>query len=229
MIDASVDSISHDLLVGLTGAYSSNHHSGGFRTFPQRDDTRIFEGGSGGGGQFGIAAELILSRFFSIDARAMYDIRPAQFETPVNAVLILTPPNGMEYRNDTSVRADVDYRMLTFDAMLSGRVLELGKDVFITFSVGPSISLVQSATITQWTERYDGSGDRHYQSENSDVREPQDIRYAVKAGTGIDFRASERFWIHARVHGDYGLSEVTMTENWQVNSALIQFDVLYAL
>lgn len=227
LVDVSFEAERGTWLVGLATGYSLSYHTGGFRSVPGRDDVGVMEEGNGGGYQLGLTAEYLLSRYFSLVGRTVYDVRPSTFERAFPDTLFMEP--GPQPAADSTARAEVGYRLITTDLLLSGRVVSFSPAVFLSLALGGSIGLVAGSDVTHWGERTDGSGARVYYSSDRPIDAQNSVRLAMKGGAGIEWHAAESVWIHARSMYDYGISDVSAASNWQLSSLLFQFDLLLSL
>jgi hypothetical protein len=228
LIDLSLDVEPGSWLVGLASGYSSNFRTGGFRAVPGREDVPVLEDGRGGGFQIGVVAEYLLSRYFVLDGRVVYDMRAGHFERSWPDTLILLG-SGERRPGDTTGRADVAYRLVTTDLLLSGRLGRISEDLAFTLSAGPSFGLIVGTEVDQWVERTDGTGARSYSSTDRSIAAHNELRLAFKAGGGLEWQAADRLWVNARAVYEIGITEVTDSENWQLDALLFQLDLLVAL
>lgn len=230
LVDADLRAPAEGWLFGVTGAFSLNMHSGGFRTVPGSETMPLFESGTGSGFQVGLALERIITPALAFDARVMYDNRPGLFTKGAPGVLFLVPgtSNVLTSEPDSTFHSDIDYALVTADFMLTANVVRFSPDVFFVLSAGPSLSVVTNGTMTQWSELRDGRRSTTY-ADDQPIGGAVGTRLALKGGGGLDVRLGDRLWSHMRAHYDIGLSDVSQHENWQLNTVLFQVDLLYAL
>lgn len=228
------------LYIGVTGALSSNFHSGGFRM--AGDSSAVFEGGNGAGSQIGLTARYQFTKQWAIDGRVVLDARPASFDFPTGALMLIPGTNGVVTMK-ISNRAEVEYELITSDLLITA-LKPLSDAVSASFTIGPSVGIVQLAKITKtqtldspdsarfmnnWDYPISADGRTIYFARGEDIASLNDLRISAKAGVGIDVDMLELVTLRAGIFYDYGLTDVTDSENWNVSSLSCQFDVLFAI
>jgi hypothetical protein len=234
--------------VGPTAAFSRNLHTGGFRVAPGGDttvcDCGVFQDGTGDGWQAGIAARLQVSSILALDARVTYDSRPGHFEVELPDALVIMPGTGEVVTQRTFARSDVEYDLVTIDALASLNLLRVGP-VFLTVSAGPSLGFVQVGRYSQYQDLEEPPNARFtnpqgYETENegrrlvfardAEIPGMSSTRLSVKGGGSVDLHLLDMLLlVRAGAYYDRALSDLSSAENWQVHSTLFQLDFLVRL
>jgi opacity protein-like surface antigen len=237
----SDDSISR-WSVGVTGAYSRSYHTGGFRSYGD-PSCGVFSDGSGSGYQAGIAGRFAPGGLLALDVRATLDSRPGIFESTSGNCQLIVPSSPEPIVQKVYERSEIVYELATLDMMLTARA-PLGDAIAFTASLGPTVSIVRNGRITQYQEIISPDSARFlnvegYPTENDgrrvyfarDMKIPQmsSTRFSIKAGVGLEGELVERLTLRGGVYYDRALTDVTVSENWQVHSLLGELTVLFAL
>ena len=233
------------ILVGPTFAISRNYHTGGFRTI---DDPGcpLFEDGTGWGMAVGLSAEFLPSvdGRWGIIPRVTFDQRPGQFrqELPNAKVLLPNPidPNVPQVVDQTvSTTSDITYSLLNFEVMYKYEILLLG-DLRVGVAAGPAFQYVMGGTNRQVQDLETPENARFINPdgrpvENSgrrliffdgDIPDRSSTRISAKGGLQGDIGLFDNQWaLIPGVYYDYGFTDVTPSENWQLSSIFFQVDL----
>jgi hypothetical protein len=236
--------------VGVTGALSHNIHSGGFRLFSAGNGQvdgcgcATFEDGAGDGGQAGLAARLQVAPVLAIDARVTYDSRPGHFVVQLPEAVLVDASGNELLRQTVRASSDVEYKLITVEALATLNAFKIIPGLFVTLSAGPSLGIVQDGKIDQYQDLIEpqngrfvnpdgypteNEGRRMYFLRHTNIPEMNGTRLSAKGGAGIDAHLFDALIVRGGVYFDYGLTDLTEAENWRVNSTLYQLDILVAL
>jgi hypothetical protein len=236
------------MAVGVTGALSSNFHEGGFGRFYQAGtadcDCPQFNDGTGDGYQVGVAFRYQLLQIIALDARAVFDSRPAHFEEQLPEAQVIEPGGGPNVLTQTVVaKSDVVYQTATFEVLATAR-LAINDIIALSASIGPGFGFVTTGTITQSQELVSPSNARFenpqgFESENEgrrlvfvrdiDIPERSAMRTSVKVGGAVELGPIASVLVRGGVYYDRGLTGVRTTGDWKISSMLYQLDLMFVL
>ena len=233
------------ILVGPTFGVNRNYHSGGFRTI---DDPScpLFEDGTGWGFNVGLSAEFLpsVNGTWGIIPRITFDQRPGQFrqELPNAKVLLPNPvdPEQPEIVDQTiSTTSDITYSLLNAEVMYKQEVLLLG-DLRVGVLAGPAFQYILGGTNRQVQDldepqnaRFINPDDRPTENNgrrliffDGDIPDRASTRVSVKAGLQGEIGIFNNQWaMIPGIYYDYGLTDVTPGENWQLSTVVFQVDL----
>ena len=232
------------VLVGPTFSINRNYHTGGFRTI---DDPGcpLFEDGTGWGYGVGLSAEFLPSvdGRWGIIPRVSFEQRPGQFrqELPNAKVLLPNPaaPNEPTIVDQTvSTTSDITYTLLNVEVMYKQEVLILG-DFRVGVAAGPAFQYVMGGTNRQVQDLEEPENARFVNIDNrptakngrqiiffdGDIPQRSGTRFSLKGGVQGEIGLFDNQWaMIPGVYYDYGLTDVTPAENWQLSSIIFQLD-----
>ncbi len=233
------------ILIGPTFSVNRNYHSGGFRTI---DDPScpLFQDGSGWGFGVGLSAEFLpsINGSWGIIPRITFEQRPGSFHEELPEAQVLLP--GQDENEDpivveqtVSTSSEIVYTLLNAEVMYKQEVLVLD-DLRIGVLGGPAVNYVIGGTIRQTqdletpenarfinpTNQPAENNGRRLVFKDGDIDSRNAIRFSLKAGVQGEFGLFGNQWIMTPgVYYDYGLTEVTNTENWNLSSIIFQVDL----
>jgi len=227
------------VLVGPFGGVTRNFHSGGFRVIDE-PNCPIFEQGGGWGFIAGISAEFQLGKSWSIIPRIGYDARPGKFSQTLPDVLVLIPGEKEPVKQTVSTKSDITYSMVTAQVMYKQEFAQIGKKLRFAAAIGPSASYVLSGKIYQ-TQHLDAPSNARFVNPgklptpdngqtlifaDGDIPGVSQTRFSLTAGIQAEFGLFGNAWIMTPgVYYDYGLTDVTKNENWQLSSIIMMVDL----
>jgi hypothetical protein len=180
---------------------------------------------------------------FGLVTRLCYESRPgsAQQDRPEAKVLL---PSGVATQKVTSA-TDIKYTLLTLDLMGRWRFASFGEGGGLSLSAGPSLGSVLDARYTARQNlvgyppdvrfqnpqglRTENNGQTIYYADNEPIHTKNQFRLSLRGGIQGEFGSPNGFQICPGVFYDYGLSNVTESENWHLNSFLFLVDFRHAL
>ncbi|MGE3801604.1 MAG: outer membrane beta-barrel protein, partial [Candidatus Kapaibacterium sp.] len=217
----------------------------GFRTNDE-PGCPLFEDGNGWGFLVGLSAEFLPSvdGRWGIIPRITFDQRPGQFRQELpNAKVLL--PNPADPKNPTvvdqtvSTTSDITYSLLNVEVMYKHEILLLG-DFRVGAAVGPAFQYIMGGTNRQVQDLEEPLNARFVNpdgrpTENNgrrliffdgDIPERSSTRFSAKAGLQGEIGIFDNQWaLTPGVYYDYGLTDVTPTENWQLSTIIFQVDL----
>lgn len=233
------------ILIGPTVSVNRNYHTGGFRTI---DDPTcpVFQDGSGWGFGVGLSAEFLpsVNGSWGIIPRITFEQRPGQFHEELPDAQVLLPGAGQNgnpviVEQTVSTTSDIVYTLLNAEVMYKQELLLLD-DLRISVLGGPAFGYVIGGTIRQIQDLETPENARfinptNLPSENNgrrlifkddDIPARNATRFSLKAGVQGEFGLFDNQWIMSPgVYYDYGLTEVTDGENWNLSSIIFQVDM----
>ena len=234
------------ILIGPTVSVNRNYHSGGFRTIADDPSCPVFQDGNGWGFGVGLSAEFLpsINGTWGIIPRITFEQRPGQFneELPNAEVLLPNPdPNAdPEIVSQTvSTSSDIVYTILNAEVMYKQEVLILD-GLRIGVLGGPAFGYVIGGTIRQVQDLETPENARFINNQglveenngrtlvfaDGDIPARSSTRFSLKAGVQGEFGLFGNQWIMTPgVYYDYGLTEVTDTESWNLSSIIFQVDM----
>ncbi|MBS1912475.1 MAG: outer membrane beta-barrel protein [Bacteroidetes bacterium] len=225
------------LLIGPRVGVNRNYHTGGFLTI-QGENCPKFQSGSGWGFLAGITAEFIPGTSWSIVPAVTYESRPGNFKQQLPDVLVLL--DGVGVTQTVSATSDITYQLLSAEVMYKQEIWTPAKAFRMSVAAGPVFSYVLGGKNTQYQDldqpanaRFlnpDGlptgnNGRRLIYADNIDIPGRNAIRFSLKAGLQFEVGLfHNKIMMYPGVFYDYGLTNVTSSENWGLNSILFQVD-----
>jgi hypothetical protein len=229
------------LLLGPRIGISRNYHSGGFRTFTADETCPLYEAGSGWGYFAGITAEFIPAKAtWSIIPAIVYESRPGSFKQELEPVTVLLENQTEPVQQIVTTSSDIVYKLVTAEVLYKQEFASIGKGFRVSVAGGPTASYVLDGKVTQVQDLVSptnarfintdnlptaNSGRRLIYADNKDIPGRNTIRFSLKAGVQAEIGLFNNALImYPGAFFDYGLSNVTNTENWGLNSILFQLD-----
>ncbi len=228
------------VLVGPRVGITRNFHTGGFRTIND-PNCPIFESGSGWGFLVGFTAEFQTGATWSIVPAITYDTRPGNFtqELPDAKVLL---PNETEPVNQTvSTTSDIKMSMLVAEVMYKQEFAKIGNGFRLSATVGPTAAYILSGKITQVQDlilpenaRFSNplkletrnNGRTLVFAQDSTIDGLASTRFSLKAGIQAEIGLfNNQYMLYPGVFYDYGLTDVTSKENWNLSRIIFQVDL----
>ena len=233
------------VLVGPTFGITRNYHTGNFRII---DDPGcpLFTDGTGWGYLVGLTAEFLpnINGTWGIIPRVTFEQRPAQFSEELpNAKVLL--PNQQDPENPTivdqtvSTLSDITYSLMNVEVLYKQELALLG-DLRFSVLAGPAFQYVLGGTKRQ-TQTLDQPQEAVFKNPQNlptedfgrtlvffdgDIPERAGTRFSVKGGVQGEIGLFNNDWILTPgVFYDYGLTDVTPTESWQLHSVIFQVDL----
>jgi hypothetical protein len=232
------------ILAGPTAGINRNFHTGGFRTI-EEPSCPIFESGTGWGPSGGMSAEFYTdhSASWSIIPRFMFESRPGQFRQELPDVAVLAQGQAEPVNQSVTVSSNVMYQLVTAELFYKREIFDIGS-LRLGVAGGPSASYVIGGANRQVQDLIDPPNARFSNpsglpAENSgrrlilydnDIPGRHDFRFSLKAGMQVEVPLFHNKWIMTPgIYYDYGITDVTSLENWQLNSLLFVVDLRYGL
>jgi hypothetical protein len=230
-------------LIGPVVGVNQNFHSGGFRTVSSDESCPVFTSGGGVGFLGGASAEINAGPKSGVVARLTYESRPGTFENELPESYIL-PEDGTEAVKQTVVAtSEVSYSILNAEVLYKYEVAQAGP-LKIGVAAGPAFGLVLSGhnrqvqdLITPENARFSNesnlteeNGGRRLVFFDGDLPDRNGIRLSLKAGVQAETGLFGNEWIMTPgLYYDFGLSDVTSGDNWQLNTLSFVIDFRHAL
>ena len=226
------------VLIGPVIGVNRNFHTGGFRTVTADESCPVFEKGSGWGFLAGITAELLLGESWSLIPRLTYESRPGSFTSELPDALVLLPGTTEVVNQTVTASSEVDYTILNAEVLYKQEVADLG-GMRIGVAAGPALALVMAAHNRQVQDLIEPENARFtnpqgYETENNgrrlvffddEVPARSGMRFSLKAGVQAEVGLFGNAWIMTPgLYYDFGLSDVTTAENWQLNTLMFMVD-----
>ena len=225
------------VLVGPVIGGTRNMHSGGFRTIDE-PNCPIFTSGSGWGILGGVTAEFQFGETWSIIPRVTYQTRPGSFTQTLPDALVLLPGQQNPVNQSVTTSSEITYELLTTEVMFKQEFAELGP-VRLGVAAGPSFSYVIGGNNYQIQDLIDPPNARFVNptglpTDNNGRRliryddaipGRESIRFSFKGGLQGEFGLFNNAWLMSPgIYYDYGITDVTAAENWQLSSIMFQID-----
>lgn len=227
------------VVVGVDRAY----HDGGFRLLTASSG-RVFENGAGWGYTAGVSLEIGMGRNSSIVARMAYGSRPGNFQVTYTHAPNFSPvyQGGVEITDVTiTAESEVAYALLSAEALYQ-YMLSVSPGLRLGAAVGPAFGYVLDAKVRQaealvypTDARFEGGG---YPTTNdgrglvlfdADIPEHSTTRLSLKGGVLAEIALPGSGWLLSPgVYYDYGLTDVSSSENWNLSALSLQLDLRYA-
>jgi hypothetical protein len=226
------------VLVGPVAGVTRNFHTGGFRVIDE-PNCPIFEQGGGWGFLGGISAEFQLGKSWSIIPRIYYEARPGKFQQTLPDVLVLIPGSTTPVSQTVSTTSDITYNLVTASVMYKQEFAQIGKGLRFAAAVGPTASYVLSGKIHQVqdlekpenarfvnpTGKETANNGREIIFANGPIPGANSTRFSLMGGIQAEFGLFNNAWIMTPgAYYDYGLTDVTKNENWNLSSIIFMVD-----
>lgn len=233
------------IYVGPVIGYNRSLHASGFQSIAGDVLCPDFTQGNGNGYYFGGSIEYLLGHpkdsKSSIIARVVYSFLPAGYQIPGDRLPSLDPDGNVVYSTTRHV-AEIKYSMVEFEAIYK---LNLFNSYF-GIVVGPTVGLVVKSQREQRMElieplnaQFDPSsnqfGNVKYINNNRAIITGQDnipgkspIRVGVKAGVQYEMPVG-RLLLVPSLYYNFGITEVSATDNLRINALQAGVDLRFAL
>ena len=233
------------VLVGPTFGVNRNYHSGGFRTIPD-PGCPLFEDGTGWGFAIGFSAEFlpVVDGRWGIISRFTFEQRPGQFRQDLPNAKVLRqsqtdPNNSVIVDQSVSTTSDITYSLLNAEVMYKQEILHLS-DIRIGVLAGPAFQYVIGGTNRQVQDLEAPDNARFTNPEgyptarsgrqliffDGNIPDRNGARISVKAGLQGEIGLFDNQWsMTPGIYYDYGLTDVTTAESWQLHSMFFQVDL----
>lgn len=237
------DDFKTKVLIGPVGGAGMNYHTGGFRIISEAS-CPVFTSGSGWGFLVGLSGEVQPSERWSLVPRLTYESRPAMFKEYLDAARVLVDSVNV-VEQIVSTTSDVKFSFINLEVMYSRQVLQLGRSFRLSASAGPAVGYVLGGTITQVQDLEqplnaqfvnpnglptENNSRRLIYSKDRTIDGLQQFRFSVKGGVNAEVGLFNDEWIlYPGVYYDFGLTNVTRNENWNLNTIIFQIDLRRAL
>lgn len=225
------------VLIGPVVGLSHNMHSGGFRTLAE-ENCPIFTEGSGTGFLAGITAEFQLGETFSIIPRATYQSRPGSFTQTLPDALVLLPGQNTPVTQSVTTNSEISYSLAILEVMYKQEFAELGP-IRLGAAFGPTFGFVVGGDNYQTQDLIEPANARFVNPDGLPVEnngrtlifndgaipERAGTRFSIKGGLQGEFGLFNDAWLMSPgIYYDYGLTDVTTAEAWQLNTIMFQVD-----
>jgi hypothetical protein len=232
------------VLVGPTIAINRNYHTGGFPSIKE-PICPVFRNGTGWGYAVGLSAEFAptINSTWGIIPRMTFELRPGQFREDLPDIGVISPnpddPDNPTVVNQTVfVESDITYALLNFEVLFRQQFAQFG-NVRLSLLGGPAGQYVVEASNRQMEQLEEPANARFRNPDGlreedfgrrlilyeGNIPQRHSVRFSTKFGLqgeiplfGYDWVLTPGFYF------DYGITDVTPTENWQLNSAMFQLD-----
>ncbi len=232
------------VLVGPTFGMTRNYHSGNFRII---DDPScpFFTDGTGWGFLVGLSAEFLpsIDGRWGIIPRISFEQRPATFTEELPDAQVLLPgadPNNPQVVNQTiTTLSEITYTLMNVEVLYKQEIAQLG-DFRVGLLAGPAFQYILAGTKRQQQDLVEPLEAKFQNPENlptenggrtlvffdGDITNRNATRFSVKGGVQGEIGLFDDDWILTPgVYYDYGFTEVTNTEDWQLSSIIFQVDL----
>lgn len=225
------------VLIGPVIGGTRNYHTGGFRTIND-PICPIFESGTGWGILAGLSAEFQIGETWSLIPRICFDQRPGKFTQDLPDAKVLVPPLTEPITQTISAISTVTYQMLTAEVMYKQEFAKIGK-VRLALAAGPVMGLVLGGKNRQVHNLIEPQNARFINLNNlptenngrtlvffdADIPSRNSSRFSLKGGLQVEFGLFNNAIIATPgIYYDYGLTQVSGTENWNLSSMLFHID-----
>ena len=226
------------LMIGPSLGFNRSFHSGGFRTISADETCPVFEGGGGWGFMIGGNAEFALGDNAGLIARLGYESRPATFEADLPASYVLQEGSNEAVPQTLVARSEISYSLVNIDALYRHQIAMLGTSP-ISIIAGPTVGIVVGGGNRQMHDlilpenaRFENPNNYPLERDgrrmivfDGDIPERSGVRLSLKAGVQTELRIFGNAWTLAPgLYYDFGLSDVSAAENWQVSSLMLGVD-----
>ncbi|MBS1912476.1 MAG: hypothetical protein JST22_10860 [Bacteroidetes bacterium] len=227
------------MLIGPRLGINRDYHSGGFHTI-EGLDCSTFTSGSGWGYLFGLTAEFSGDRSWSIVPAVTYESRPGNFRQSLPDVMVLL--NEVAVNQSAVDESDISYQIFSAEALFKQEVWAPAEAFRMSVAAGPVASYVVGARSSQYEDLIQpenarlinpdparfgvgNNGRRLIYAADVDIPGRHAWRLSLKAGMQFEVGLfHNQIMMYPGVFYDYGLTDVTGSENWRLNSILFQVD-----
>ena len=226
------------VLIGPVIGLNRNFHTGGFRTVTADESCPVFEKGSGWGFLGGITAELLFGEDWSIIPRLTYESRPGSFQSELPDALVLLPNSQDVVTQTVTASSEISYSIISAEVMYKKEIADLG-GMRIAVAGGPAVGfaigghnrqtqdlvLPENARFTNPDNYPEEENGRRLVFFDDAIPAKNPLRLSLKAGLQSEVGLFGNAWIMTPgLYYDYGLTDVTSGENWQVNTLMFMLD-----
>jgi hypothetical protein len=227
------------ILAGPVVGVTRNFHTGGFRTIDE-PLCPMFEEGSGWGYLLGVTAEYIprMDGYWSLIPRVTYERRPGNFTEHLPEVPVLPAGEHVPINQSVDVVSTVSYDLLSAELMYKREFAQIG---YVRFAAeaGPAGALVLGGRNRQTEDLIDPPnarfinplglptelGGRRLILYDGDIPGRIGTRLSLKGGVQAEIPLFDFAWIMTPgIYYDYGITDVTHSENWRLNSLIFTVD-----
>ena len=231
--------------VGPVLGYNRSLHASGFQSVAGDVLCPDFTEGNGNGFYFGLSAEYLLGSpkdsKSSIIARAVYSYLPAYYEKPGDNLPSLDESGNVVYSEVRHV-AEIKYSMLEIEGIYKLNLFNSNFGVVVGPTVGfvlaserqqrmelisPLNAVFDSTLFEPGTVRYINNG-RAIITGEDDIPDKSPIRVAVKVGAQYEMPIG-RLLLVPCIYYNFGITEVSASDNLRINALQAGFDLRFAL
>jgi len=228
------------VLVGPRLGINRNFHTGGFRVITD-PLCPIFESGGGWGFQVGVTAEIQTGKTWSIVPAVTYESRPGAFTQSLPDAKVLLSGMDTPVNQTVSTSSDVTYQFMNAEVLYKQDIYQVSNGFRISVTAGPAFQYIMSGKISQTMHldepenarfipqtgiTYTDNGRTAVFRDNADIPSLSSTRVSLKAGIQGEIGLFNNSWmLYPGVFYDYGLTDVTSAENWQLSTILFQVDL----
>ncbi|HVZ38269.1 MAG TPA: hypothetical protein VHI13_03260 [Candidatus Kapabacteria bacterium] len=227
------------ILLGPRLGVNRDYHSGGFATIEGANCPK-FTSGSGWGMLLGLTAEFSGGKSWSIVPALTYESRPGNFREALPDVQVLL--NDVAVTQSVSATSDISYRILSAEVLYKQEIWTPTATFRASVAAGPVGSYVVGVQNSQYQDLEQpanarfinpdpthftlaGNGRRLVYGANVNVPGRNAFRFALKAGVQLEVGLfNNGIIMYPGLFYDLGLTDVTSSENWGLNSILFQVD-----
>ncbi len=230
-------------LFGPVVGLNRNFHTGGFRSITDPTCPH-FEDGKGMGYLVGMTAEILPSVYspWSIIPRVIYEQRPGKFNQRLEKAYVLMPGANDPVEQIVEASSDIAYTMFGAEIFYKYEVLNTG-GARIAVAGGPTAAYVLAGANSQALNlvrpenaRFTNPEDYPTEREGRTLRlyegsipSMRNYRFSLKGGVQAEIPVFGRQWyMTPGLYYDYGLTDITTSENWQLNSFVFMIDFRHA-
>lgn len=227
------------ILYGPTFGLNRNYHSGGFKVFDE-PLCPVFENGSGWGYSFGFNLEFA-SKTWSVVPRIVYESRPGEFISNTADVDVLVQNGNQIVRTTQSVNLEskIAYNLVTLDLLYKQEIVPVTPKFRLYGMLGPAYSFVLNGQNKQVQNLLFPTNAKFINSNalptenngrtlvlrDSLIEQMQSSRFAVRTGLLGEIGLFDNAIVMTPgLYYDFGLSTVTKSQNWALNSVLFLVD-----
>jgi hypothetical protein len=226
------------VLIGGVLGVNRNFHSGGFRTVTADENCPVFESGGGWGFAAGLSAEIAMGERGGIVPRLTYESRPGSFENDLPNAYVIAQNSNEPMLQSVVASSDVSYSILNAEVLYKQEIANVGP-LRIGVAAGPAFGLVLDAHNRQYEDLVEPAsarftnvhdltvenGGRRLVFFDDELPGKNGMRLSLKAGVQAELGAFGNAWIISPgLYYDFGLSDVTESDNWQLNTLTFMVD-----
>lgn len=236
------------IYIGPVGGYNRSMHSSGFQSVAGDVLCPDFSTGTANGYYFGMSAEYLLgkpeSSKSSIVVRVVYNNLPANYEQSGDTLPSKDPSNNAVVQSVVRHVAEIKYQTVDLELMYKLNLFNSNFGVI----VGPTIGMVVGSSKQQRMELieplnavFDPSvveqegkkityinNNRGIITYDGEIADRQALRIAVKAGVQYEMPIG-RLLLVPSVNYNFGITEVSPTDNLRINALQAGVDLRFAL